>query len=577
MNTAHLLRRLALLRPLGLSRASGLMLMLSVPAMVQAADLDAGALQQQIDRNQNFKLPRQMAPALPKPIANKPSTGLKILVKHFKLQGNTLIEEAQLQDFLQRYEGKELSFSDIEAVVAEVAEVFRQAGWTVQVYLPEQDVMDGVVIIQIVQARFGKVVIEGDIPRPATTESLKAIIAAHQASGAFLSSKNIDRSLLIADDISGVYVNGNLAEGTHESETDLVLKAAQRPWYDGNATADNTGSRGTGANRLVLNLNFNSILGNGDQVSTNWIETKASRYSRVGWTVPVGVDGWRVGMSSSHLAYSVLQFQTTVAPTGSSDTTGLEASYPLLRSRNQNLYLSLSMDEKRFLNFSEGQLASDYFNRVKSLGMYGNSFDDWGGGGSNTGSLTYSEGFLNLDGSPNAAEIASTTQTAGAYRKIRYALSRQQVLVSDWSFYGSLSGQRSMASKNLDSSEKFYLGGSSGVRAYPSSEAGGGNGVMGNFELRWQVDPRVMVTSFYDIGQVTLFPAKNLQDVTALNAYSLKGAGFSAAWQTADGATLKVVWARRIGVNPGANIETGKDLDGSLVRTRLWTSVNMPF
>jgi hemolysin activation/secretion protein len=143
--------------------------------------------------------------------------------------------------------------------------------------------------------------------------------------------------------------------------------------------------------------------------------------------------------------------------------------------------------------------------------------------------------------------------------------------------YGSLSGQVSRAGKNLDSSEKFYLGGSSGVRAYPSSEAGGGKGVMGNIELRWQPDARLMLAGFYDIGHVVMYPAKNLQDVTALNQYSLKGAGFSAAWQFDNGAALKVIWARRIGDNPNANIETGKDLDGSLVRTRLWTSFNLPF
>lgn len=560
-----------------LSYTRWLVLVLLTPSVVQAADVDAGSLQQQIDRNQSLKLPRQMAPLLPKPMASQPSTGLKILVKQFKIEGNTLIDEAQLQPLLARYQGQELSFSEIEAVVAKVAEVFRLAGWTVQAYLPEQDVMEGVVTIQIVQARFGKVLIEGTVPGPATPETLQAIIQAHQASGAFLNSQAMDRSLLIADDISGVYVSGTLKEGEQEAETDLVLKAAEKPRYDGSASTDNTGSRSTGVHRLVMSLNFNSIVGDGDQVSTNWIETKGSRYARMGWTVPVGLDGLRLGVSTSHLSYNVLQFQDTVAPTGTSDTTGIEATYPLLRSRNQNLYASFAIDEKRFQNYSEGQLKSDYANRPKSLGIYGNSFDGWGGGGSNTGSLTFIHGFLNLDGSPNAAEVATTTQTAGAYRKIRYALSRQQVLSSNWSLYGSLSGQRAQAGKNLDSSEKFYLGGSSGVRAYPSSEAGGGNGVMGNIELRWQADPHLTLAGFYDIGHVTLYPSKNLQDVTALNQYSLKGAGFSVAWQTSTGATLKVVWARRIGDNPSASIETGKDLDGSLVRTRIWSSVSLPF
>ncbi|PUE23464.1 hypothetical protein B9Z39_15580 [Limnohabitans sp. JirII-29] len=560
-----------------LSLASWLVLSLLSSGAVHAADVDAGSLQQQIERNQSLKLPRQMAPLLPKPIATTPSAGLKIFVKRFQVEGNTLLDDATLGALLERYQGRELSFSDIESLIAELAALFREAGWTVQVYLPEQDIKDGVIIIQVVQARLGKVLIEGEVPKPATPEGLKALIQAHQASGEYLSAKAVDRALLIADDISGVYVNGNLKEGQAQAETDLVLQAMPKPRFEGNATTDNTGSRGTGVNRLLLNLNFNSVINDGDVINTNFIETKASRYARMGWTVPVGNDGLKVSANASHLSYSVLQFQETVAPTGTADTTGVEVSYPLLRSRTQNIYVSFAIDEKRFQNYSEGQIKSNYSNRPKSLGVYGNSFDDWAGGGANTGSLTFVNGFLNLDQSPNAPEIAVTTQTAGAYRKIRYALSRQQFLTSDWSLYGSLSGQVSRAGKNLDSSEKFYLGGSSGVRAYPSSEAGGGKGVMGNIELRWQPDARLMLAGFYDIGHVVMYPAKNLQDVTALNQYALKGAGFSAAWQLANGAALKLIWARRIGNNPSANIETGKDLDGSLVRTRIWTSLNLPF
>jgi hemolysin activation/secretion protein len=510
-------------------------------------------------------------------MVSQPSTGPKILVKRLQVIGNTLVDQTKLQPVLDRYQGQELTFSELEVLVSDLAEVFRDAGWTVRAYLPEQDVVDGLVRVQIVQARFGQVRHEGEIPKPATSATLKAIIQAHQSSGTYLSAAAIDRALLIADDISGVYVSGNLQEGEQESETDLFIKASNKPRIEGNATVDNTGSRGTGPSRRVLNLNANSIVGAGDQVSTNWTETKASRYARIGWTLPVGMDGLKLGVNKSHLYYSVLQFQETVAPTGTSDTLGIEASYPLLRTRSQNLYVSFAIDEKQFTNYSEGEIKSDYSNRAKSLSVFGNSFDNWGGGGSNTGSLSFSNGLMNLDNSPNAPEVAVTTLTAGAYRKIRYAISRQQVLASDWSLYGSLSGQRALAGKNLDSSEKFYLGGSSGVRAYPSSEAGGGHGQMLNLELRWQVTARMLLTGFYDIGHVTMYPAKNLQDVTALNAYSLKGRGLSMAWQSEKGANFKVTVAKRIGQNPNANIETGNDSDGSLVKTRVWALLNLPF
>jgi hypothetical protein len=65
--------------------------------------------------------------------------------------------------------------------------------------------------------------------------------------------------------------------------------------------------------------------------------------------------------------------------------------------------------------------------------------------------------------------------------------------------------------------------------------------------------------------------------VTALNQYSLKGAGLSFAWEFWEGMSWKMILARRIGSNPAASLETGNDLDGSLVKTRIWSSLSVPF
>ena len=555
----------------------GFGLVVAQSGAANAAEIEAGSLQQQIERNQTFKFPRQTMPPLPKPIASKPDAGMKILVKSFKAQGNTLLTEQQIQDLLVAYQNTEMSFSEIENVVVELADLFRKAGWTVKAYLPEQDVKDGIVLIQLVEARLGRVIIDGEVPTPATAESLRRIIQAKQASGDYLNGNAIDRALLIANDISGVYITGNLTEGKADAETDLILKASAKPFKDGNLTLDNTGSKGTGTSRFALNLNLNNLIQNGDQLNGSTIQTQASQYARLGWKVPVGSDGWTVGASTSQMNYRALQFQETVAPTGSSGTNGLEGIYPLVRSRSENLYVSFSLEDKHFLNYSEGQIKSDYASRLKTVSFYGNSFDDLGGGGANTGSLSFVKGFLDLDRSPNASEIATTTQTAGVFNKIRYALSRQQMINSELSLIASLSGQISRSGKNLDSSEKFYLGGSAGVRAYPSSEAGGGKGVLGSLELRWQFAPDITLSTFSDSGSVVMYPGKNLQDVNALNAYSLRGKGVSMTWQADEGVTLKLILARRIGENPNANIETGRDLDGSLIRNRAWIALNIPF
>ena len=66
----------------------------------------------------------------------------------------------------------------------------------------------------------------------------------------------------------------------------------------------------------------------------------------------------------------------------------------------------------------------------------------------------------------------------------------------------SLSGQQ--ANKNLNSSEKFSLGGASGVRAYPQGEGSGDQGLLANIELQRNLTAQVQGVVFYDFGQVDI-------------------------------------------------------------------------
>jgi hemolysin activation/secretion protein len=194
----------------------------------------------------------------------------------------------------------------------------------------------------------------------------------------------------------------------------------------------------------------------------------------------------------------------------------------------------------------------------------GNQVDKWVlAGGANTWSLTYGYGLLDLAGSPNEDSLAKDANPAGNYNKLRYSVGREQFINSNWSLYGSFSGQ--WANKNLDSSEKVVLGGNSGIRAYGPSEAGGANGQILNMEARWRYSQALALSAFYDLGCIQINVSNDYSGAPTLNDYCLKGGGLAATWTSDKGASLKAVWARRTGVNPNANIETGQDQDGSLV------------
>ncbi len=545
------------------------------PACAQTPP-DAGSLQQQIDRERKPMLPPRATPERPaEPAAMQPAAGASITVSAFRFAGNTLLGEEQLAPAVAGYLNRPLDFAQLQKAAAAVAEVYRQAGWVVRAYLPQQEIQAGVVTIQIVEAVFGGAVIEGDPPLRLKLATALAVIDAAQTRGEKLNADAIDRALLLLDDLPGVTAIGNLRPGHEEGETELVLNLGDEPLLRAEAGMDNTGSRSTGTERLLANLTMSSLLALGESVNASIIHTQGSDYARLGVTLPVGGTGWRAGINASSLRYQLVAPEfVAFEGKGTSETTGLEASYPLIRSRLKNLYVNANADRKTFDNQSGGAVTTRYRTETLSLGLAGNLFDNIGGGGANSASLSLVAGDLNLDDSPNQAADAATVRAAGHYTKLRYAASRQQVIADDLAVFAALSGQQ--AGKNLDSSEKFYLGGAGGVRAYPASEGGGSEGQMVNLELRWRLPAGFSLTAFHDWGRVRVNRDNGFTGAAILNDYSLKGAGLALGWQADFGLSARLTWARREGENPNPTA-TGRDQDGSLVRDRLWASVMLSF
>ena len=504
----------------------------------------------------------------------QPLSGLSVVVKKFNFVGNTRLSAEQLRGVLSSYVNRPVDFAQLQAAVATLGQAYREAGWIARAYLPAQEIKDGLVTIAIVEAVFGGAVIDVDKATRVKASQILSMIDHQQAAGGLLNNDSLDRALLLANDLSGITVEGSLREGKNPAETALALQLGDKPGFSGTVNLDNQGSRSTGAQRLSADLQLASPLGFGDQIASSAVHTSGSDYLSLAYSAPLGLDGWRMGINTSHLDYQLVgaEFEGLNAK-GSSDSSGLEATYPLLRSKLKNLYLNLKYDWKKFDNQSGGDTTTHYGLDALTIALNGNYFDSWQGGGASAASLSYVNGTVNLDGSPNQEGDASTAQTQGGFSKLRWNLSRQQTISEELSLFGQWMAQ--IAGKNLDSSEKLYLGGASGVRAYPSGEGGGSEGHLLNLELRWRLAHGFTLTGFYDYGQVVVNRYNNYANSVVANAFSLKGRGLALIWNSMAG-EIKAVWSQRDGSNPNPSA-TGSDQDGTQVRDRLWVSANMPF
>ena len=524
---------------------------------------DAGTMQQQIDRERVIKLPKK-APSVevaPQALMSLPSE--TITVKTFIFKGNSLLTSEQLSSIVASYLGRPINFSDLQQATAAIANAYRDAGWVVRAYLPAQDVTEGLVTIEIVEAVFGGIKLEGVLPKRVKQNRLQDTVDAVQAKGQLLNIDKLDRAILLLDDLPGVTVTGTLQKGEGLNETDVTLKTGDEPLLIGDVTLDNTGSYSTGSERLTSNLYLNSLLGLGDQTVANLIHTLGSDYGRLAISIPLGVNGWRVEASGSYLEYKLVKGAFSGLGNGTSATTELNASYPLIRSRLKNLYLGFNLDHKVFNNEINQVTSTRYDINNFSASLNGNLFDKLGGNGSNAVGLTLSSGEVNLSNEDTRKTLPDH------FTKLHYSLNRQQAITDKISIYAALSGQA--AKDNLDSSEKFYLGGAYGVRAYPSSEGGGDDGRLFNLEMRARLQQNLNLASFYDVGHIS-----DKLTGAGLNGYSLKGYGLSTDWTADFGLNLKATWARRIGNNPNPTA-TGNDQDGTLRKNRFWLSATLPF
>ena len=546
--------------------------MLAMPALALAAP-DAGSVLQQLEGYPTA--PALKAPAITTPQGPTPSAAGRsspvLRVNAFRIAGVTLLNPQTVQNALAGFTGRDLSLTQLQEAAWAVTQTYRAAGWLVNAFVPQQEIEQGQVLIQVVEARLGQVQVNIEPGVRIGAQQVRQLVQAQIQSGQPLSLRAVDHALMLIDELSGVVASASFAPSQTEGATDLVLVVGGGKPVDAQVTRDNYGARSTGQNRLSINVHLNSMLGVGDQFSIGLVETEGSSYRRLALTLPVGERGLRLGVHSSEMSYA---FGWNSMPlTGSARTNGLDLSGPWLRRLTQRWNWSLSTDHKRLRNLANDAVTSDYGIDVARASLNGSWQDAWLSPAQSSLGVTLSKGQVN--------NSADTTGVQGHFTKLNLVFNREQSLTGRLSWY--VQAQTQSASRNLDSSEKLFLGGAGGVRAYPANEVGGASGYAGTLGLRQRLPHGLTGAAFVDWGRVTVCRDQLgacLRDRAGGSkepaAQALQGYGLSLNWQTGPVLDLSATWSRRRGhhPNPDAN---GQDSDQTRVMNRLWLSAAVRF
>lgn len=530
-----------------------------------AQNPDAGSVLKDIERNEEKK---QLD--LPKPDdgakIKKEKKGPKVKIKSFEFKGNDNVSTEELEKVIAKYVGQELSVEDIEEIPTILNAYYREKGWLSDITLPNQDVTDGTIQFNVAEAKFGGVDLAleaGQAGYYVNPSIIKGIIENQQSDGAALNLKNLDRALLIANDLSGVKVNGILQAGKRPGETDVAVSIKNKPRLTSVVSTDNYGAKSTGRARLLADFTYASPFHIGDKINLSLLKTEGNEYGRLSYNAPLGSKGLSVGINGSFLQYEVVsnELRNSTQGRGFSKSAGLEARYPIVRTQQTNLYTNANYDFKHFKNKSNSAASESEYNvNTFTIGLSGDHFDQWVlNGASNNASLQLAHG---------NNEKTTTDGSHGDFTKLNWNLSRNQFVITNYTFNLRASGQ--FSDSNLDSSQKFYIGGASGVRAYPSSEGSGSSGYLVNLELKRDLPMNLAISGFYDLGHVKQYEDNPVASAGP-NNLTYKGVGAQVTWQGPYQSSFSGVVARRIGDNPNPTT-SGNDQDGTKRTNVVWVN-----
>lgn len=453
-----------------------------------------------------------------------------------RLKGNTLLDKKQLERTIYPFLGPQKSIENVELARVALEKLYQGQGYqTVTVDIPEQDVQNGVVYLQIVEGKISRLKVLdahyfslGKIKAgvPELAEGHVPHFPKMQQQLAELSGQSPDRQITPV-----------LRAGEEPGTAEVDLKVQEKLPLHGRVELNNRYTQSTTDLRLVSSLHYDNLWQalhsaslmfqvspeNSDEVNV-WAGT---------YTLPVFDNGDKLTFyaidSSSN---SQIADNGGLSIVGIGSIYGLRFAKALKAMGDYNHSATLGVDYKDFKQnvelISTDKSINTPISYLPFLAEYSGSY------GTKNSMATFDLGLhFSVRGLGNKqSEFENKRYLAKAdYMYATADLSFEQLLPWNMQWVSRFSGQ--LSDSPLISNEQFSLGGAEKGRGYYQTQILADNGVFGSMELysphlglaEWEMVNNLKMLAFVDGGVGWIKDALEDKDGKVVSSYSLGSTG----------------------------------------------------
>jgi hemolysin activation/secretion protein len=478
--------------------------------------------------------PAAPTPAAPAPAPEAPAAETRFQIGKFTVRGATLITSAGLELVLAPYIGKDKDFGDVQRALEALEKAYTSKGYSaVQVILPEQQIDDGEVEFDVVEAKIGKVVVEGNkYFDEANIRASLPRVQPGQAPNIFQISDN----LRVANENPAKQTTVLLRSSAEEGQVDAVVRVSDERPNKLSMTLDNTGTQQTGIFRVGVGYQNSNVLNRDHVLNAQYVTAPNDddRTNRLGlypsknvfiiggqYRIPLYRQGDTLELSAGYSNVNSGVVANLFNISGSGSIFSARYNHNLDKIGDLEHKLSYALDWRGYhsvvsqIGVAGAGLVPDVTVHPISL-TYSGSYRKGEADSSFNVSLHQNLPGGN-DGGTKAfqgdalADPVQPPARAGAnprYFATRWGFNHNRALPRDWQFRVGMSGQ--LTRDTMISGEQFGIGGADSVRGFLEREIVNDNGYRGTLEFYTPdfgnlvpvTGVRMRALAFYDWGAV---------------------------------------------------------------------------
>lgn len=400
-------------------------------------------------------------------------------IREYRVDGGKRLKSLEIEEAVYPYLGPARTPDDVEQARVALEKVYHDKGFqTVSVVVPQQDPRRGVIRLQVVEGKVGRLRVNGArffLPSQVKRE------APSLAEGQVPDMKQVGKEIVGLNRLADRRVTPVLRQGVEPGTVDIDLNVEDKRPLHGSLELNNRYSANTKPLRLNGSLSYGNFFQKGH---TGGLSFQVAPENTDDALVYSGYYLARVSDGLSLMAQATKQDSNVStlgggAVAGRGEIVGLRALLDLPTTPKFYQNVTLGIDWK---NLQEDiVIGKDTLSApIEYYPLSANYAASWTGDKGFT-ALNASLNFSLRGVGADEVDYANKRYNAdGSYLYLRTDLAHTRDLANDWQLFGKIQGQ--LSSQPLVNTEQFAGGGLDTVRGYLEATVLGDNGVFGTVE-----------------------------------------------------------------------------------------------